>query len=119
MLLKMTKLGIVQRHPQPAETTLGDQLSSVLYTGRVVYVTIYDKTLVILLTSFLGHINFDGAVEQLAGGLHLRVVSVHAVLFLAADVVVKRLRHKLRIVVSLLRSRSECCDRCNLKMQSS
>lgn len=59
------------------------------------------------LTSFLGHIDFDGTVEQLAGSLHLRVVSVHAVLFLAADVAVKRLRHKLRIVVSLLGNQSD------------
>lgn len=54
------------------------------------------------LTSFLRHVHLDGPIEQLARSLHLGVISMHAVLLLAGDVAVKRLRHELRIVVSLL-----------------
>lgn len=56
----------------------------------------------VLLTSFLRHVDLDRAIEQLAGSLHLGVIPVHAVFFLAADVAVECLRHKLGVVVSLL-----------------
>lgn len=54
------------------------------------------------LTSSLRDIDLDGPVEELTGGLNLRIVSVHAILLLPAHVALKRLGDKLGVVISFL-----------------
>lgn len=55
------------------------------------------------LTPPLWHVDLNRSIKKFTGGLHLWIISVHAVLLLTAHVAVERLSHELGVVVSFLR----------------